>query len=150
MFVPLAGPSHLNPKMPMVMSLSRRAPKPRANRYKKMSNKDLVAKAMSQKEREKMQARVGLASNIVGLTAGAAAMGASLKDDRLKDGGKVARKIYAAGQKMPSPTNKYLSRINPTKAKKISSRLAVGAAGLQAGNIVGDAVANRVLSRESK
>ena len=42
-------------------------------------------------EQQKLQAQVGLASNIVGLTAGGAALVSASKDERFKSGGKIAR-----------------------------------------------------------
>lgn len=92
-------------------------------------------------KRERTQARVGLASNIVGLGAGAAGTAAALRDDRLKQGGKIARRLFAAGQKVP--------RVSPTVGRA-GAIAAGGALGLQVANLVGDSVANRVLSRASK
>jgi hypothetical protein len=92
-------------------------------------------------KRERTQARVGLASNIVGLGAGAAGTAAALRDDRLKSGGKIARRLFEAGQKIP--------RVSPTVGRA-GAIAAGGALGLQVANLVGDSVANRVLSRASK
>jgi len=102
---------------------------------------DLVAKMDAQAKREKRQAQVGLASNIVGLGAGVAGTAAALRDDRFKEGGKLSRKIYATGQKIPKPIS--------SKAGKTGAALAGGALGLQVANIAGDAVANRVLARSA-
>ena len=101
-----------------------------------------VAKASTKSKRERTQARVGLASNVVGLGAGALGTAAALRDPRLKDGGKIARSIHAAG-----------TRIKPvlsSKTGKTGAVLAGGALGLQLANLAGDSVANRVLARASK
>ena len=94
------------------------------------------------KKRQKRQAQVGLASNALGITAGAAALGAAARDERLEHGGKVARSIFTAGKKIPKPIS--------SKGGKAGAALAVGALGLQGANLAGDAVANRVLAREAK
>lgn len=95
----------------------------------------------SKKKREKTQARIGLASNIVGLGAGVGGTAAALRDPRMKKH-KATRKIYRAGSKIPSPLS--------SKGGKAGAMLAGGALGLQLTNIAGDAVANRVLSRSAK
>lgn len=92
-------------------------------------------------EQQKLQAQVGLASNIVGLTAGGAALVSASKDERFKSGGKIARAIYRGGKKLPS--------ISP-KAGRAGAIAASGALGLQAANTAGDVVANRVLDREAR
>jgi hypothetical protein len=92
-------------------------------------------------EREKLQAKVGLASNVVGLAAGATALGAAARDERLLGGGKVARKMHAAADKLP--------KISP-RTGRAGAAVALGALGLQTANTGGDLVANRVLARESK
>lgn len=105
---------------------------------------DVSKKAVTaeEKKRRRRQAQVGLASNVIGLGAGAAGTAAALRDDRFKDGGKVARKIHAVGQKIPKPIS--------SKGGKVGAALAGGALGLQVANLAGDAVANRVLAREAK
>lgn len=95
----------------------------------------------TKEEQQKLQAQVGLASNIVGLSAGGVALVAAAKDPRFKSGGKVAQKIYAAGKKLPNVT---------PKAGKAGAYTASGALGLQAANTGGDIVANRVLDREAR
>ena len=97
---------------------------------------------LATKKRQKRQAQVGLASNVVGLAAGTAGTAAALRDPRLKSGGKITRKIYATGKKLPSPVS--------SKTGKAGAMLAGGALGLQVANIAGDAVANRVLARSAK
>lgn len=97
-----------------------------------------------QAKKQKRQAQVGLASNILGITAGGAALASAAKDDRFKEGGKVARKIAAAGEKMPTLVPKKL------RSGKGAAAMAGGALALQGANLAGDAVANRVLNREAK
>ena len=103
------------------------------------SNRALKAK------RERTQARVGLASNIVGITAGAAATGTAYKDlKRARTGKKVphvVEEVEHAGKK--------LGKLTHIKAK-YAVPVAGAALGLQTSNVAGDLVANRVLSRESK
>lgn len=105
-----------------------------------------------EERREKRQARIGLASNVVGLGAGVAATGAALTDDRLVGGdlarghsNSVSRTVHSVGRKIPKPIQR-LQRKHP----KLAPTLAVGGAALQLGNIGGDAVANRVLARSAK
>lgn len=101
-------------------------------------------KTRDQQRREKRQAQIGLASNVVGLAAGGAALATAAKDPRFEEGGKVSRAIYRAGKGLPRVTPKKL------QSGKGAAALAGGALGLQALNTGGDLVANRVLSRESK
>lgn len=95
----------------------------------------------ARKKRERTEARVGLASNIVGITAGTAALASAAKDDRFREGGKAAKAIYRLGRKLPSIT---------PKTGRAGAIMAGGAAALQAGNLIGDVVANRVLNRAAK
>lgn len=83
--------------------------------------------------RERFQARVGLASNVLGLTAG----GFALKDalDSPDVWGKPGAEVPAR------PARKITPR---------TRRLAIAAVGLQGANLAGDAVANRVLARSSR
>lgn len=101
----------------------------------------VLSASQKKAKREKRQAQVGLASNVVGLGAGMAALGAAAKDERFKDGGRIARRYYKIGQKLPNIT---------PKAGRAGAAVATGALGLQVLNTAGDVVANRVLSRESK
>lgn len=81
--------------------------------------------------KRKRQAQVGLASNALGITAGAAALGSAINDPVIRS--KVGDEIKTV--------------------KRVSRRtklLAGGMLGLQALNLGGDVVANRVLARESK
>jgi hypothetical protein len=86
----------------------------------------------SRKKFERRQAQVGLASNIVGLAAG----GASLYD--------TARNPVLRGKTGTTFKPKDIRITRKTKA------LAAGALGLQAANLGGDVVANRVLARSAK
>ena len=97
---------------------------------------------MSRKDNERTQARVGLASNILGITAGAAALGTAVKNPALRrpsaeNAGPVTRRVL---HKIKSPRG---------KAALIAGG-AGGAIALQAANLGGDFVSNRVLSREAK
>jgi hypothetical protein len=103
--------------------------------------KETLSPDEARKKRERTQARVGLASNVIGLTAGLGGTAAALRDPRLKKG-KLTRKLYAAGKKIPAPIS--------SKGGKVGAALAGGALGLQLANIGGDVVANRVLNRAAK
>ena len=103
-----------------------------------------ITKALTEKEK-RTQARVGLASNVVGMVAGTAAMVTAAKNPALKKGGATA--------KTAGPATKWLARklkSSDATAAKIYRGGAAGALGLQVANTGGDLVANRVLSRESK
>jgi hypothetical protein len=102
-----------------------------------------ITKAMTkQQKNQQTQARVGLASNVVGLGAGIAGTAAALRDDRFKEGGKAAKWLHEKSGKLPSPIS--------SKKGRAGAMLAGGALGLQVANIAGDAVANRVLARSAK
>lgn len=112
-----------------------------------------ISKRMTQETRERTQARVGLASNVVGITAGAAGLGAALKDERLQNGGKVAGRLYKVGTGIENTAKKTKvgeKYYNFVKKPKVAAGMAAGAVGLQALNLGGDAVANRVLARSAK
>lgn len=99
--------------------------------------------------KNKRQAQIGLAGNIVGVTAGGAALMAAGKDKRLKNAGSVGRAIQApykavSSTKVGTKWAKFASR------PKIAGGLALGAVGLQGLNTAGDVVTNRVLNREVK
>lgn len=101
-----------------------------------------LAKAdTKQEKRERRQAQVGLASNILGITAGGAALAAAARNPALRkpsaaNAGPVSRRVMG---KIKSPKG---------QAALIAGG-AAGALGLQAANLGGDLVANRVLARES-
>lgn len=103
-----------------------------------------ISKALTEKEK-RTQARVGLASNIVGMAAGTAAMVTAAKNPALKKGGAHAGNA--------GPATRWLARkmgSSEASAAKLYRAGAAGALGLQVANTGGDLVANRVLSRESK
>lgn len=94
-----------------------------------------------ERKRRQTEARVGLASNVLGLAAGAAATGGALsspalRSPSLENAGPVTRRLLRG--KPLSPRGRRLIRAG-----------AIGALTLQAANVGGDVVANRVLSRES-
>lgn len=99
---------------------------------------------------ERLQAQVGLASNILGLTAGGAALGSTMRDERLVEAARRSPNslpglLARAGKKIPAP----IAAWNKKMGWKGQAALATGAVGLQAANIGGDVVANRVLSRSA-
>lgn len=103
---------------------------------------ELIAKASS--EREKRQAQVALGGNVLGLTAGTAALWAASKNPALK------RKT--ATPKNAGPVTSRALRF--IKTPKGQARLiqvgAGGAVALQAANTAADVVGNVVLRREAK
>lgn len=121
---------------------------------------DLSAK----RKKERTQARVGLATNIIGLGAGAVATPPAFKavkqaraDLKANDyDPKHARKSRRAPG--PAKTKGFLQPISDaghklqsaTGTKKAAVVLAGAGAGLQVANLGGDFIANRVLSREAK
>lgn len=88
----------------------------------------------ARKKRERTQAQVGLASNVVGLAAGAW-------------GTKDA--YSAAKSRLKTKTGSTL-KLKPVKVSRGTKALAAGALGLQVANVAGDVVANRVLARSAK
>jgi len=96
-----------------------------------ISKKRLTAEQKAEQKKNQTQARVGLASNVVGLGAGGAG-------------------LYAAS-KVPALRKKSGTVVNTPKYKITPKMrwLAGGALGLQAANIGGDVVANRVLARSA-
>ena len=94
--------------------------------------------------RERTQARVGLASNVVGLTAATAATNTAARD--FVNARRAARGLAPKAAKEGGRLAQALGRV---KAKH-----AVGLAGagliLQGSNTAGDVVANRVLARSAK
>lgn len=105
-----------------------------------------VSKALTENQKRR-QAQVGLASNVVGISAGAA-------------GTKAAYDVYHAAGKPKKLPGKALA-LRPRGAKAVLSSLkgttfkhpkavAGAALGLQVANLTGDAVANRVLARSAK
>lgn len=100
-------------------------------------------------KRQKRQAQVGAASNVVGLTAGGAALMAAGKDTRLDNAGPVGRWIQKP-YKLVRATKVGGKWADFAARPKVAGTLALGAVGLQAANTGGDIVANRVLFRESR
>lgn len=96
-----------------------------------------------EKRYQKRQASVGLASNVLGITAGTAALGAAAKNKAFKN----------PAAKNAGPVTSRLSRkmkLSSTAQKRLILAGAGGAVGLQAANLGGDLVTNRVLFREVK
>lgn len=93
---------------------------------------------MTEKQkRERLQARVGLATNYVGLAAGASGTAAAVQQYRAASG--------KGAKEFPSGVARRTGRGILTP-----KRLAGAALGLQVANVGGDAVANRVLNRSAK
>ena len=108
-----------------------------------------LSTSAKRRKHEKRQAQVGLASNVLGITAGAQGLYAASEDYKKKSAEAKGR-VYA-------PKSGPIGRLKPIKAvttwaKNPSNALKVagGAVALQGANLVGDAVANRVLAREAK
>jgi hypothetical protein len=114
----------------------------KANDSSEMHVKTAGVEPKSVQLKHKRQAQVGLASNVLGLTAGVAATAAAVRNPALKrpmmeNAGPVVRRLAP-----------YL-KTNAGRARLIRTG-AIGALGLQAANTGGDVIANRVLNRESK
>lgn len=97
-----------------------------------------------EKRRQKQQATIGLASNILGISAGTAALAASARNKAFKN----PNNANNAGP----VTSKILTKIkmSPKNKRRLILAGAGGAVGLQAANLGGDLVTNRVLAREVK
>lgn len=107
----------------------------------------IVAKRDSaeDRKRQKTEARIGLASNVLGIAAGTAALAGTAQNPALRDpsvanAGPVTRRLL---HRNPS------ARLTPLGRRLVRGG-AAGAVALQAANLGGDIVANRVLSREAK
>ena len=103
-----------------------------------------ITKALTEKQKRR-EARIGLASNVVGTTAGIAATGAAYK------GLKTAIDTGGASDYKPrhaAPPAK-LGKLTKLRAKH-AIPFAAGALTLQVANNLGDVVAAKVLARESK
>jgi hypothetical protein len=112
-------------------------------------NRGLESYNKERARKNKRQAQVGLAGNIVGLTAGGAALMAAGKDKRLDNAGSVGRAIQAP-YKAARRTKVGAKWAKFAAKPKVAGSLALGAVGLQAVNTAGDIVGNRVLNREAK
>lgn len=102
---------------------------------------------LARQKSERRQARIGLASNALGISAGTAALGEVARRPAFAQGGRVAQGISragnASGRLIPAAARRGLEAAGP-------KRLAAGALALQAANLGGDVVANRVLARSAK
>lgn len=96
-----------------------------------ISKKRLTPEQKAEQQRQRTQARVGLASNVLGLGAGTAGLYAAAKDPALRK--KIGTTVHT----------------KPVKISGKTKALAGGALALQAANIGGDVVANRVLARSA-
>jgi hypothetical protein len=96
-----------------------------------------------EKQYQKRQASVGLASNVLGITAGGAALGAAAKNKAFKN-----PSAENAGPATSRMARKF--SLSSTAQKRLILAGAGGAVGLQAANLGGDLVTNRVLFREVK
>jgi Putative phage serine protease XkdF len=112
-------------------------------------NRGLESYNKDRAKKNKRQAQVGLAGNVIGLTAGGAALMAAGKDKRLNNAGRLGAAIQAP-YKLTSKTNVGRRWANFASKPKVAGSLALGAVGLQALNTAGDVVGNRVLNREAK
>jgi len=110
---------------------------------------EFVAKrSLDEESKNRTQARIGLATNVLGITAGGAALGGEIKRTR------------QAFQGAPKPGDikvlkapgrfKKLGVAGAEFAAKHPKGLALAGLGLQGANLAGDAVANRVLARNAK
>jgi hypothetical protein len=102
-----------------------------------------MSKRLTEEEKryQKRQATIGLASNVLGITAGSAALATASQNKAFKNpvpenAGPVTSKI---GRKL---------KLSPAAQKRLILGGAGGAVALQAANLGGDLVTNRVLSRE--
>jgi hypothetical protein len=93
-----------------------------------------------EKLNQKRQAQVGLASNVLGIAAGSAALADAARNPALR-----------RPSRNPGPVGGRLARLarSPRVRTGIVAGTAAGALGLQAANLGGDLVTNAVLRRES-
>lgn len=106
-----------------------------------------VTKSMTEKQRQRRQAQVGLASNIVGIAAGTA--GTKAAWDAYRSVGRPAKSVGNGLALKPTGLSGAGRKVAGAIARH--PKATAGAAlGLQVANVAGDAVANRVLSRASK
>lgn len=111
-------------------------------------------------KRNRTQARVGLATNAVGIGAGTAALGSALKSPNLPKpkGLKPITNALKPLKTAAKPITQAATRVRTLKpvagatkwAGQHKGAVAVGAVGLQTANLAGDAIANRVLARNAK
>lgn len=98
-----------------------------------------------EKIQNRREARVGLASNVLGITAGTAALATASRNKAFRtgsvaDAGPVTRRIASRSK----------GRIGPKGVGRLVRAGAAGAVALQAANLGGDLIANRVLAREAQ
>ena len=98
-----------------------------------------------EKQYQKRQATVGLASNVLGITAGGAALATAgknkaFKNPSVKNAGPVTSRMARSGK----------LKLSAAAQRRLILAGAGGAVGLQAANLGGDLVTNRVLTREVK
>ena len=101
-----------------------------------------------QAQREKRLKTVSQVSNAVGLAAGTAAIGSTLRDDRINPAknpkvGRVGRALHRAGKLIPK--SKILEEGN--KNKRVAAALGAGAGLLQLGNVAGDIAVSRQIKK---
>lgn len=94
--------------------------------------------------KQRREARIGLASTASGIASAGLATGHALRDPRLQGAGKVGRKIYAAGGKIPKPITNFVAH-----KPKTAAALGLGALALHGANMVGDTFATKTLARAS-
>jgi hypothetical protein len=108
----------------------------------------------ARKKRERTEARIGLATNIVGIGAGIAATPPAVKavgeKHRELKGKKAATGPKHRGHGRIAELKPIAAARKAGSTPKGALAIAGGAAGLQVGNLGGDFVANRVLSRSAK
>lgn len=100
-------------------------------------------------KRERTQARIGLATNVVGLAAGAQGLGQAVADAKSKTKS-AAKPKGGATTIAPRTKVNRLKAASRTFNRKYAGPIALGAVGLQSVNLAGDAIANRVLARSAK
>jgi Putative phage serine protease XkdF len=115
-------------------------------------NRDLNAPlTLKEKRKRKTQAQIGLASNIVGMGAGGAAVVAAARNPALKN--QVTSRFSGfhnegEGGPVTSRVGRYIK--TPAGRARLYRAGAAGALALQVGNTAGDVVSNIVLQREAK
>jgi hypothetical protein len=106
---------------------------------------------LAAQKRQKRQAQIGLASNVVGIGAGLAGTAEAYNKFKSARGKTKATKIpKGEGGKFAAAGKKIGGSFKRVGGKRAAVIGAGGLLGLQVANVAGDAVANRVLSREAK
>ncbi len=109
----------------------------------------------TKRERERREARVGLGSNVIGLSAGIAATGAAARNPALRrpaasPAGPVTGRVIRRAEKASATSRLARAVKSPRGRAGLIAGGAAGALGLQVANTAGDVITNRVLLRESK